>query len=777
MPRENRKRGKKHKAGETEQAAYETVNESTYGNFHALDEPPVHSQVFNSANEAPPFGAVDPDVKAYFRTVNDQLRDWQEERPDGEVGAEVDPNEERRMFFTAALSEMKGKELQLASDPDCSPVLERMLYSMDDFVRRVFTDSLAGSWLSLITDRFASHVCQTLLTVAADTVARESRGTFPSTPRSSDKGELFTMTQLIVNVCEDILSELPTSVHDPFASHVLRALLLLLAPRQLAMNSRPHKYAPSASSKKSASWKARIGPMKAVISNEFDITDFAIAKRAELPTPGDFSKMASRILSQFLDVLDGNEVRALAVNKVSSPVLQMLLELEASLGRSDAPDSVMDRVLAGLISQTESSPSPYVSGLFVDPTASHLSESLLSRCSSPVFLRLWDCYFADHLSRLATHPVANFVVARGVERLDAERLENTISRLHGTWTKARKSSHFGVLKSLIDRAGQIGSQEGVLVETICSMFELTTSEERKQFLPCVVRLKNIAEYRDALASRTTTRQDDDDKALGVPHRSRRNAEGAQGRDPLEPLTQGSLLLQSVLRLHEPHNSIVLESLHSLLPDELLALACNATSSRILDVALESSTVPLRSRKRLVTSFIGQFHLLVDDRIGSRVADRCWEAADPYLKEKVARSLIPHEQFLTGSYFGRYFFRSLRLPLLRHKPDQWKIIQGKERTLPTTSGNAVPQAQPKTLGDVETTIDLRPLKSNKKRKRKETHDEDEIEALFSGIGAKKIKGVAPSSELDVADGKAQPDLDMSILKAIKGAPADSGRRRK
>jgi hypothetical protein len=27
-----------------------------------------------------------------------------------------------------------------------------------------------------------------------------------------------------------------------------------------------------------------------------------------------------------------------------------------------------------------------------------------------------------------------------------------------------ESSHFGVLKSLIDRAGQLGSQEGVLVE-------------------------------------------------------------------------------------------------------------------------------------------------------------------------------------------------------------------------------------------------------------------------------------------------------------------------
>jgi len=40
---------------------------------------------------------------------------------------------------------MRGKEKQLATDPDCSIILERMIYSMDDFIRRVFVDSMAGS--------------------------------------------------------------------------------------------------------------------------------------------------------------------------------------------------------------------------------------------------------------------------------------------------------------------------------------------------------------------------------------------------------------------------------------------------------------------------------------------------------------------------------------------------------------------------------------------------------------------------------------------------------
>lgn len=49
------------------------------------------------------------------------------------------------MFVAAALREMSEKELQLATDPESSVVLERLLYSMDDFARRVFMDSMSGS--------------------------------------------------------------------------------------------------------------------------------------------------------------------------------------------------------------------------------------------------------------------------------------------------------------------------------------------------------------------------------------------------------------------------------------------------------------------------------------------------------------------------------------------------------------------------------------------------------------------------------------------------------
>lgn len=66
-------------------------------------------------------------------------------------------------------------------------------------------------------------------------------------------------------------------------------------------------------------------------------------------------------------------------------------------------------------------------------------------------------------------------------------------------------------------------------------------------------------------------------------------------------------------------------------DELLGIAHHPTSSRVLDALLESPSVPLSAKRQFVLGFIGHYERLVDDRIGSRVGDRCWAFADTYTK--------------------------------------------------------------------------------------------------------------------------------------------------
>ncbi len=134
----------------------------------------------------------------------------------------------------------------------------------------------------------------------------------------------------------------------------------------------------------------------------------------------------------------------------------MILELEAAYGKADAPGSIMDHVLAGLITllreysdyispsgmhietriadtnPEETAPeSEYLMTLLRDPTSSHLLETLVSRSPERVFDSLWRTYFVGKLSRLAVHPVANFVVAKAFERVSAEQLDAAAQEMQG----------------------------------------------------------------------------------------------------------------------------------------------------------------------------------------------------------------------------------------------------------------------------------------------------------------------------------------------------------
>jgi nucleolar protein 9 len=91
-------------------------------------------------------------------------------------------------------------------------------------------------------------------------------------------------------------------------------------------------------------------------------------------------------------------------------------------------------------------PSDYLMTLLRDPTSSHLLETIVSRSPNAVFDVVWQTYFSGKLSGsmgrktqgaggLALHPVANFVVARALERVSPEQLLAVCEELGGEGIK------------------------------------------------------------------------------------------------------------------------------------------------------------------------------------------------------------------------------------------------------------------------------------------------------------------------------------------------------
>lgn len=214
----------------------------------------------------------------------------------------------------------------------------------------------------------------------------------------------------------------------------------------------------------------------------------------------------------------------------------------------------------------------------------------------------------------------------------------------------------------------------------------------------------------------------------------------------------------------------LESLQAIGVDELVQMAYHVTSSRVLDAVLESPTVPHKEKRKFVMTFIGHYHLLVDDRIGSRVGERCWAFADPYLKvrmfcarsllqtysglnvhltqEKIARSVIPYEHALAGSAFGKFFMRPLALHVLQRDPERWKSMQSTPKLPPP----APARTQAPSVDAVAAVVDMSERSPSKSPKGKgKSKGQDEIDALFDATLGKKTKKAGLASTAAQEDG--------------------------
>lgn len=138
-----------------------------------------------------------------------------------------------------------------------------------------------------------------------------------------------------------------------------------------------------------------------------------------------------------------------------------MLEVEADQDMAAMPGSLTDRVMFGIITASRTclvlhtstsiklrnpfleeplsvlpEPSDYVNTLLRDPTSSHLLETVIRRFPKESFAILWLTYFHDKLARLTNHPVANFVVAKALERASAEQLGEALQELNGAWQKS-----------------------------------------------------------------------------------------------------------------------------------------------------------------------------------------------------------------------------------------------------------------------------------------------------------------------------------------------------
>ncbi|KAH9810361.1 armadillo-type protein [Melampsora americana] len=705
----------------------------------------------------PQFPEPSPDLKAYWRDIDDKIQELERLGAGSthcadrlEEAGEEDEEDERNLLLRSALEELSGHELSLAADPETSVILERLIYSMDDFAKRVLADRFMGHFLDLISHRHASHVVQTLLALSAPVLAREAQGK-PEQSNSKvddhDHGDLPAMYLLLVQACEDVMPNMQSLSEHPTAAHVLLTLFLLVSGKPVSTEH--------ARSRKSAKWRSKQGHLRSVFHR--DPADEKEMSDGPLPVPAPLKKMGNKlyetIKSKWCQAL-GVGTRAAACNPATNTLLQILVGLEFDKGEAEKPGSMVDNLLDGLItSEGTQTRSEFVETCLRDTTASHVMECIISRLSPNCFSQFYSTYFLHRMGMLSNHPVTNFLTAKVVSRLDSDQFLPALQECVPKMIDCIDNYRTAVLQALVSRSKDLGiTEQREVIQSLLRASGVTEDTEKPYIFPCLISLMRLDYFRKTTAFQLI------DKSL--------NSSETDTNDIKLPDSnmQGSLLLQGILQLAVPDlMTSIVRSLMLLPLSVTMSFSRDAIASRALDSILNSPTVSPAPRRQFISRFIGHYHRLADDRVGSRIADLCWAVADVFTKEKIASSLVDQQNALQQSAYGHYFVRKLELPYFERQRNGWKAAMlqkfpsRKVIALPIKEehANITTKITEESKGNEKENHISRPMevdeplkKSTKPKKKKiEEPAVDVLDDLFEPIIKKRKKNKKKSDEID------------------------------
>ncbi|KAF9200721.1 Nucleolar protein 9, partial [Haplosporangium sp. Z 27] len=567
----------------------------------------------------------------------------------------------QQLFLENVYTELQGKELILATDHSCSLVLEKLLRASNDFQLRVFFDKFNGNFLKLFTHRFASHVCQTLITLCADSVEREVKSNEQKTKAEHEEpqedGVLLSAEDLILNMCNQTQEEFTALISDPFASHIIRVILYVLAGRTVGDDGTGKG---NVRSKKSAKYN--------------DANNSKTNTGTFRPTrlvPPSFKDMLRTITSTMMNGLSGSIVRSLAVHQVANPVLQLLLEV---LAKDDevAKDQLVDKLLIDITQEEEpgqrnNDRDAYVETLLRDSVGSHLLEKIVQVASPALFQKFYTSYFRNRLIKLSFHPIANYVIQQLFVHVKTElQLGLMVSEVLPEFDNFLKFGRPGVIRAVVEACKNVGACHKDVIKGLCTTFRTHTPTERKEFMHVVLNMETYEALMERRAQQEST------------------------KPKFHP--QGAVILQLLLQYPEEHSKIVVDSYFAQKEELMYAWTMDPVGSHVIEAFLTSPTLNLKVKRKILKSFLGKYHSMALDRYGGHTVDKCWAVSDIEMKEKIATELLEHEQELSQSFHGKFILRNCKIDQFKRKKEEWvereKGIERKKDMFKDILGDAV-----------------------------------------------------------------------------------------
>jgi len=464
---------------------------------------------------------------------------------------------------------------------------------------------------------------------------------------ATENGEPYvSMENLFLYTLNELEGNLGYLMTDPFASHTIRVLLVVLSGKPIADSNTTLLLR----SKK-----------KENISKTVRNSNPAETKELIRAVPDSFHEALEKMISGTVTHLDTTYLRALACHPVGNPVIQLLLELELSRsGKQKAKEesSLFRKLLPDDPSEEGTDTVSFVNHLLYDSVGSRLLEVIVRLAPGKTFKALYRGLFQDKLGTIAKNETAGFVIIKILERLNKEDLQRAMEQLCPQIDLLVERQRTSIIKMLIERC------RIRLVDTAPISLAIVEAygKEPAERLSRMLRLNTV--NTDGMAEDRKKQVESQDS--GKAH--------------------GSLLAQSMLEAPDTLRKLVTEGLLTMDIPGLIGLSKDRTGSRVLQNALTLSDQDMKFRRVLIQRFLGHMAELASDTIASHVVDSFWATTSrlTFIRERIAGELLANESLLRESLPGRAVWRNWKMDTFKTKKYQW-ISDAKEKDSAAKTG--------------------------------------------------------------------------------------------
>jgi len=602
---------------------------------------------------SPFFGLVDANEVDYFKLAESTLNINAFEAP-----------EERDGFIRSVLEEARGKELKLVTNQICSKLMERLVLFASDIQLKRIMKQFSNHYVALVHHKYASHVVETLLVRAAAQVEKELiHGDEEEEEEEVVEGEESELDgvsteSLFISLLGELKPHLKSMIAHQYSSHVLRLLLLIFSGKEL----------PSTTTSNSTlrSKKSKIARKMIEIK---DNEDFA----RSFETPPSFKTELREMCSELTRNQDTKSYREFAINKIASPVIQLVIQVEGLVDR--------ERTAWHLIFLKDSAPKDaqeesYVEYLLSDPVGSHFLESTIKNDGARLkyIERLYKLYMKDRVLKLARRSTTGVYIIQALlfklKPVEVEHILDEIIPELSNLISISENQNLDLGQRLIDASISRGNYRRD--EIIEQLF--------KKFAPNYEGApKTTGNGIRSMQIYTPTTTEFLENTLQLTGSTLGNT-----RDdwPTAEERRRALFLEKLMEYD--HSFVVCAWLNFLaMPETKFAQMCRhgvfchvVEHSLVVIPATPGEGKPMQIlRKRFLNIFQNQIVNLACNSYGSHIVDKLWDFTVllPMYKDRIGTELVADSHKVKESKYGRLVWKNWSMELFVRKKYDWKTL--------------------------------------------------------------------------------------------------------